>query len=129
QQQASAPDAAPTANPPAGDSDPSPGQTASHVDQRARGGPSNPGATSGDAAADAPVPTQAISEADAGWSTARALEGSATFSEADQDSIGVRPASNDGGGATLRVTRVVDAHARNFHARLSPDGSRIAFDS
>jgi Tol biopolymer transport system component len=32
-------------------------------------------------------------------------------------------------GAILRITRVVDDKAQNFHARPSPDGSRIAFDS
>lgn len=32
-------------------------------------------------------------------------------------------------GATLRVTRVVNDRAHNFHARPSPDGTRIAFDS
>jgi TolB protein len=35
----------------------------------------------------------------------------------------------DGRGSILRITRVVDDHARNLHARPSPDGSRIAFDS
>jgi Tol biopolymer transport system component len=29
----------------------------------------------------------------------------------------------------LRITRVVDDKAQNFHARPSPDGTRIAFDS
>ena len=38
-------------------------------------------------------------------------------------------ADTDSGGAILRVTSVVDDHARNFHARPSPDGNRIAFDS
>jgi hypothetical protein len=32
-------------------------------------------------------------------------------------------------GTLLKVTRVVDDTARNFHARSSPDGSRVAFDS
>jgi Helix-turn-helix domain/WD40-like Beta Propeller Repeat len=30
---------------------------------------------------------------------------------------------------TLRIVRVVDENYRNFHARPSPDGTRIAFDS
>jgi hypothetical protein len=32
-------------------------------------------------------------------------------------------------GAILKITRIVDDKAQNFHARPSPDGSRIAFDS
>jgi Tol biopolymer transport system component len=30
---------------------------------------------------------------------------------------------------TLRITRIVDDNARNYHARPSPDGTQIAFDS
>ena len=36
---------------------------------------------------------------------------------------------NDPRGAVLRITRIVDDTAQNFHVRPSPDGSRIAFDS
>ena len=32
-------------------------------------------------------------------------------------------------GMLLKITRVLDDNSRNFHARPSPDGSRIAFDS
>ena len=32
-------------------------------------------------------------------------------------------------GTVLRITRIVDDTASNFHARPSPDGARIAFDS
>lgn len=38
-------------------------------------------------------------------------------------------ADTDSRGSVLRITRIVDDEARNFHVRLSPDGSRIAFDS
>ncbi len=38
-------------------------------------------------------------------------------------------ADTDGDGRVLRVTRVVDDSARNFHVRPSPDGKTIAFDS
>jgi Tol biopolymer transport system component len=38
-------------------------------------------------------------------------------------------ADTDSRGAVLRITSVVDDRAQNFHARPSPDGSRIAFDS
>ena len=32
-------------------------------------------------------------------------------------------------GSVLRITRIVDDAANNFHVRPSPDGNRIAFDS
>jgi hypothetical protein len=32
-------------------------------------------------------------------------------------------------GTVLKITRVLDGQARNFHARPSPDGTHIAFDS
>ena len=38
-------------------------------------------------------------------------------------------ADTDSGGAVLRITRIVDDSASNFHVRPSPDGRRIAFDS
>ena len=38
-------------------------------------------------------------------------------------------ADTDASGAVLRVTRVISDDAQNFHARPSPDGSLIAFDS
>jgi Helix-turn-helix domain/WD40-like Beta Propeller Repeat len=44
------------------------------------------------------------------------------------DLAGVMRASY-GDGTMLRVARVVDDGARNYHARMSPDGRWIAFDS
>jgi Tol biopolymer transport system component len=38
-------------------------------------------------------------------------------------------ADTDAAGAVVRVTPLVDDEARNFHARPSPDGTMIAFDS
>ena len=38
-------------------------------------------------------------------------------------------ADTDSRGAILRITSIVDDRAHNFHARPSPDGKRIAFDS
>jgi Tol biopolymer transport system component len=35
----------------------------------------------------------------------------------------------DGLGSVLRITSVIEPRARNFHARPSPDGASIAFDS
>ena len=51
--------------------------------------------------------------------------GAVTF---EPDVTGVVPASH-ADELTLRVTRVIDDGARNYHARMSPDGARIAFDS
>jgi hypothetical protein len=51
--------------------------------------------------------------------------GAVTF---QPDVTGVVPASH-ADDLTLRITRVVDDGARNYHARMSPDGARIAFDS
>jgi TolB protein len=48
--------------------------------------------------------------------------------ESDGQSALMR-ADTDSRGAILRVTSVVDDHARNFHARPSPRGDQIAFDS
>jgi TolB protein len=38
-------------------------------------------------------------------------------------------ADTDDRGTVLKITRIVDDNAQNFHARPSPDGSHIAFDS
>jgi len=52
------------------------------------------------------------------------------FYHAEQDGrSSLMRTDGDPGGEVLRITRVVDDNARNFHARPSPDGTRIAFDS
>ena len=38
-------------------------------------------------------------------------------------------ADTDSRGSILRITSIVDDRAHNFHARPSPDGTQIAFDS
>ncbi|MEO5897310.1 MAG: helix-turn-helix domain-containing protein [Vicinamibacterales bacterium] len=68
----------------------------------------------------------------AGFSPAFATEGSAMFYHADapaRTSSAIMRADTDDNGAILRVTSIVNDRARNFHARPSPDGGRIAFDS
>jgi Tol biopolymer transport system component len=56
--------------------------------------------------------------------------GSALFYQAASDGTSaLMRADTDSRGAVLRITSVVDDRAQNFHARLSPDGTRIAFDS
>ena len=74
-------------------------------------------------------PARGLTDATA-YSPAFASAGSAMFyhAEAGGQSTLMR-ADTDSRGAILRVTSVVDDNARNFHARPSPYGTRIAFDS
>jgi Tol biopolymer transport system component len=51
--------------------------------------------------------------------------GSASFYSGKADA----GAGHDSRGNVLRITRIVDDTAQNFHVRPSPDGLRIAFDS
>jgi helix-turn-helix protein/WD40 repeat protein len=53
----------------------------------------------------------------------------AFFSEPARDSGSSAPAEADRDRSVLRIVRVVDDRAQNFHARPSPDGTRVAFDS
>jgi Tol biopolymer transport system component len=64
------------------------------------------------------------------YSPSFASTGTAMFYHADsgERSALVR-ADTDGRGSVLRITRIVDDEAQNFHVRPSPDGARIAFDS
>jgi Tol biopolymer transport system component len=57
-------------------------------------------------------------------------EGGAVFFRQDEDghSALVR-ADGAPRGTVLKITRVLDDKAHNFHARPSPDGRRVAFDS
>lgn len=59
-----------------------------------------------------------------------ASAGSASFYQQDSGDRG-SPAriDADADGSLLRVTSIVDDRSHNFHARPSPDGRRIAFDS
>jgi Tol biopolymer transport system component len=67
---------------------------------------------------------------DVAFSPAFATTGSAVFyhSSAVGNSAIMR-ADTDANGDVLRVTRIVNDNAQNFHARPSPDGRMIAFDS
>jgi Tol biopolymer transport system component len=77
-----------------------------------------------------PAPQPAALRADAAFSPAFATTGSAMFYHSDAgESSAIMRADTDPNGAVLRVTSIVDDKARNFHARPSPDGSQIAFDS
>jgi len=71
-----------------------------------------------------------LPDVDAAFSPSFATVGSAMFYHADAgDSSALMRADTDSSGAVLRVTSIVDDSAKNFHARPSPDGGRIAFDS
>ena len=81
---------------------------------------------SGDAA-----PAEGLTSGAIAYSPAFSNVGSAMFyhaTEVDGRSALMR-ADTDSRGAVLRITRIVDDSARNFHARPSPGGDRIAFDS
>lgn len=81
-------------------------------------------------AATAAGPRPAALRSDAAFSPAFATTGSAMFYHADAGNrSALMRADTDASGTILKVTSIVDDSARNFHARPSPDGSRIAFDS
>jgi hypothetical protein len=64
------------------------------------------------------------------YSPSFASVGSAMFYQAEGDGkTALMRADTDSRGAILRITSVVDDSAQNFHARQSPDGTLIAFDS
>jgi hypothetical protein len=75
------------------------------------------------------APLRGIGEGPA-YSPSFASVGSAMFYQAESGGkSGLMRADTDSGGAVLRITSVVDDRAQNYHARQSPDGTRIAFDS
>jgi hypothetical protein len=77
-----------------------------------------------------PPPQPAVLQDDVGFSPAFATAGSAMFYHtAARGSSAIVRADTDESGAVLRITSVVNDDAQNFHARPSPDGSMIAFDS
>ncbi|HVL68180.1 MAG TPA: helix-turn-helix domain-containing protein [Vicinamibacterales bacterium] len=81
-------------------------------------------------ARDAAPAVPAALRADAAFSPAFATVGSAMFYHAEASGrSAIMRADTDASGAILRVTSIVDDRARNFHARPSPDGRQIAFDS
>jgi Tol biopolymer transport system component len=72
----------------------------------------------------------ALLQTDVGFSPAFATAGSAVFyHSASTGPSALMRADTDPSGAVLRVTSIVNDDAQNFHARPSPDGRFIAFDS
>jgi Tol biopolymer transport system component len=66
----------------------------------------------------------------AAYSPTFASVGSAIFYHPQsRDNSSPMRADTDPEGSMLRITSIVDDRSRNFHARPSPDGQQIAFDS
>lgn len=77
-----------------------------------------------------PIARPAALRTNAAFSPAFATVGSAMFYHSEEDGgSAIMRADTDRSGAVLRITSIVDDAARNFHARPSPDGRLIAFDS
>jgi Tol biopolymer transport system component len=75
-------------------------------------------------------PTQGLTATEVAYSPSFASAGSAMFYHTDSKGpSALMRADTDGNGAVLRITRIVDDSASNFHVRPSPDGTHIAFDS
>lgn len=88
--------------------------------------------SSPDPVRDAVRPARGFTDVEAAWSSSLASVGSAMFYRDDSRGgrgPGLVQAGAEGENVLLRITRVVDDNSRNFHARPSPDGTRIAFDS
>jgi hypothetical protein len=104
---------------PISDAEPAPiGSSAAAVDLPQPASVRDAGTSGGGAVADGPT-----------LSPAFASVGTAMFYRADADSDALAMPRGDGPGSVLRITSVIEPRARNFHARPSPDGARIAFDS
>ena len=77
-----------------------------------------------------PAPVRTTIDDAVAQSPSFATTGSAAFYRNPGDADGaLLPAGDRSDGSVLRITRVVDDHAKNYHARPSPDGQQIAFDS
>jgi cytoskeletal protein RodZ len=74
--------------------------------------------------------TRGLTMTEVAYSPSFSSAGSAMFYHTgSQGPSALMRADTDGGGAVLRITRIVDDSASNFHVRPSPNGARIAFDS
>jgi Tol biopolymer transport system component len=73
---------------------------------------------------------EGLAEDAAAYSPSFARAGNAIFYHSQTaDRSALMRADTDFHGAVLRVNRVLDDGARNFHPRPSPDGKQMAFDS
>ena len=63
------------------------------------------------------------------YSPSFAANGSAVFFHAEAGIESALKRAEPGDDGELRVATIVDDGARNYHVRLSPDGTQVAFDS
>ncbi|MGH9370830.1 MAG: helix-turn-helix domain-containing protein [Vicinamibacterales bacterium] len=92
--------------------------------------PSSPGLATSPEPEAAADPAYRLASDDGAFSPSLASVGTAMFYHAEGDGrTGLVRANRENRGSVLRITRIVDDAARNFHVRPSPDGGRIAFDS
>jgi hypothetical protein len=68
-------------------------------------------------------------DADAVFSPSFAANGSAVYFHAEEGSESALKRAEPDDRGELRVATIVDDGARNYHVRLSPDGTQVAFDS
>jgi Tol biopolymer transport system component len=135
--QAAQPETAPTAlSAPAAPAEPGPASVAppsaaapAHLDATRVDTAAHP---SGAGAADAGAlePAHALAEP-ASFSPSFSNTGTAMFFHENEDGGGTAlvRADTSSRGEILKITRIVDDSAQNFHVRPSPDGAHIAFDS
>ena len=68
--------------------------------------------------------------APAAYSPSFSPDGESVYFHAQtREGSGLMRADTDMSGGVREVATIVDDGAQNFHVRLSPDGSRVAFDS
>jgi len=67
--------------------------------------------------------------ADAVYSPSFAADGSAVYFHAEEGSESALKRAEPDDSGQLHVATIVDDGARNYHVRLSPDGTKVAFDS
>ena len=100
--------------------------------------PATSPASNAEASAASPLPVEsndgivepASVSGDATYSSTFASVGSAIFDHAEPGRhSALMRADTDPNGSVLRITSIVDDRSHNFHARPSPDGRHIAFDS
>ena len=68
-------------------------------------------------------------QADAVFSPSFAADGSAVYFHAEEGSESALKRAEPDDRGELHVATIVDDGARNYHVRLSPDGTQVAFDS
>jgi hypothetical protein len=98
-----------------------------------RGADTRPHPTVPDAALPTPIktaePVATVTAQPAAYSPTFSNTGTAVFFREDAADGSLPRGDSEEGNTVLKITRIVDDNAQNFHARPSPDGAHIAFDS